>query len=372
MRTPTLILTCSLLLPLTADARPIVWWHTSDNAVEEVPGVRDKMAPEEAMVAEAELDVLRGERAIDEAKDARKQARHDRRDARMALREAKRDVRHADRDDNQGMREAIEDRAVAERALAEAKDFVVLQKARVHAAREDKQWANSRLSAAIAQREFGEATLRTLDDDPYGTVPRRFTRQVERVSDEVLDDEREYMMAHADVREARQDHWTGEGRPMVARLETPAVVQYVAVEVPAQQPVELHRLHFALGEDEVMDSYRADLQANAEILRENREVTVRIEGHTDASGPAADNLDLAWDRAEAVAASLRQMGVWDSQIETVAFGEGRPLVDTDDATTLNRRVELRVLEPDTDAVVEGTVEGRDGYEFSDEPMDGMN
>jgi len=370
MRTTTLTL-CALLLPAAADARPMVWWHMSDGPVEEVPDHIEQLGDERAMVAEAEVAVDRRQLAIDQRKEARTSARAMRRQARKDLRDARRDVRQADRDDHIAMRVAIDDEALAERQLMEAHDLVDLQTARIRAAREQRRLAASRLSRAIAQREYAEAFLVSVNDTKGEdwTVPNRYLRQRVRMQDEVLDDERGWAKARAELREASQDHWAWDDADVFASFYQVPVIDEVVVH--PREP-ELKRLHFELGRHHVMAQDKPDLIHNALVLRDHRDVTVRIEGHTDASGPAADNLDLAWDRAEAVAASLRQMGVWDSQIETVAFGEGRPLVDTDDATTLNRRVELRVLEPDTDAVVEGTVEGRDGYEFSDEPMDGMN
>jgi len=376
MRTATILLTCALTIPTAAQARPIVWWHMGDGAVEDVPDHDDKLYEERNAVAAAELAVARRDNAIDDRKEDRKEARQMRRDAREDLRTARKDLRRADRNDNQGMRKEIDDRAEAERQLAEAKDYVDLQKTRVHAARERKQLAKSELSRAIAEREYAEAFLVSVHDTKGAdwTVPNRYLNQRSRIQDEVLDDERELAMARADVREASQDHWSADDEAILASYYSVPTMEVVQVDMTGagqeacdDAPTELKRMHFEIGEHHIMPTFQEDLAHNARILRENRDVTVRVEGHTDATGPKAFNLDLAWDRAESVAAALRQMGVWDSQIETVAFGEGRPLIETDVATAYNRRVELRIVEQDNDALVEGTLDDLDEYGF--EPIE---
>jgi OmpA-OmpF porin, OOP family len=75
---------------------------------------------------------------------------------------------------------------------------------------------------------------------------------------------------------------------------------------------------------------------------------VTVNGHTDAKGSDADNLDLAQRRADAVVAGLRQRGVA-TRFETNAFGESQPIApnelngkDNPAGRALNRRVEIIV------------------------------
>ncbi len=74
---------------------------------------------------------------------------------------------------------------------------------------------------------------------------------------------------------------------------------------------------------------------------------LRIEGHTDASGDAAYNLDLSERRAAAVRQSLVTMGIPAERITSQGFGARVPVragkSEADYAR--NRRVELVVLEP---------------------------
>lgn len=75
---------------------------------------------------------------------------------------------------------------------------------------------------------------------------------------------------------------------------------------------------------------------------------VTIDAHADRVGTATSNLGLSRRRAEAVRAYLRARGVA-APIAIDAFGETRPLVETEDdvAEPQNRRAEIYVSEPRT-------------------------
>jgi peptidoglycan-associated lipoprotein len=85
-----------------------------------------------------------------------------------------------------------------------------------------------------------------------------------------------------------------------------------------------------------------DLDAHAKYLAANGSAKVRLEGHADERGTRAYNLALGERRANSVARYLVIQGVNRSQIETVSYGEERPLSLSRDDTgwSRNRRVEL--------------------------------
>lgn len=64
-----------------------------------------------------------------------------------------------------------------------------------------------------------------------------------------------------------------------------------------------------------------------------------IEGHTDAAGGRAYNLDLSERRAEAVADFLVGQGVSRDRLETHGYGPDRPLSGVSAVSEQNRRVE---------------------------------
>ena len=87
---------------------------------------------------------------------------------------------------------------------------------------------------------------------------------------------------------------------------------------------------------------RAALQSHAAYLAANSSASVRLEGHADERGTRAYNVSLGERRANAVKRYLIVQGAASAQIETVSYGEERPLSLSQDESgyARNRRVEL--------------------------------
>jgi peptidoglycan-associated lipoprotein len=118
------------------------------------------------------------------------------------------------------------------------------------------------------------------------------------------------------------------------------------VQVPgmdSQQPAALSRIvYFDYDSFEVRAEFNAALEANARYLKSNPNRKVALEGHTDERGGREYNLALGQKRAEAVRRSMALLGVTESQMEPVSFGEEKPasLGGDESSFAKNRRVEL--------------------------------
>lgn len=111
----------------------------------------------------------------------------------------------------------------------------------------------------------------------------------------------------------------------------------------AAQPNALSRvIYFDYDSFEVKADSASTLEANARYLNANRTRRVNLEGHTDERGGREYNLALGQKRAEAVRRALSLLGVQESQMEAVSFGEEKPAQTGFDeaAFSKNRRVEL--------------------------------
>lgn len=75
----------------------------------------------------------------------------------------------------------------------------------------------------------------------------------------------------------------------------------------------------------------------ANVLNRYPQTTIRVEGHTDATGQADHNQALSERRAKAVADALFQRNVSPDRISTVGYGESQP-ISSDNA--MNRRVNI--------------------------------
>jgi peptidoglycan-associated lipoprotein len=110
-----------------------------------------------------------------------------------------------------------------------------------------------------------------------------------------------------------------------------------------QQPDAMSRIvYFDYDSFEVRPDYAATLEANARYLKADTSRRVALEGHTDERGGREYNLALGQKRAEAVRRSLALLGVSESQMEPVSFGEEKPAAMgyDEDSYAKNRRVEL--------------------------------
>lgn len=105
---------------------------------------------------------------------------------------------------------------------------------------------------------------------------------------------------------------------------------------------------FALDQSHLTAAGEQSVQVLANVLQQNPQRTVLIEGFTDSTGSADYNQQLSARRAAAVRDSLQAMGVATGRIAIRAFGEAYPAAANDTAANrqLNRRVEI-VLSDDT-------------------------
>lgn len=78
------------------------------------------------------------------------------------------------------------------------------------------------------------------------------------------------------------------------------------------------------------------------IMKENPQLKVEVDGHTDSTGPAAYNMKLSEERAKAVKAYFVDHGIDAKRITTKGFGLTKPVAsnDTKEGRAKNRRVEL--------------------------------
>lgn len=82
----------------------------------------------------------------------------------------------------------------------------------------------------------------------------------------------------------------------------------------------------------------------ANVMMQYPDTYIRVEGHTDSTGSEEYNLELSARRAVAVKNLIIQKGVSPSRIETVTFGESRPIAtnETEAGRQMNRRVEIKI------------------------------
>ena len=106
--------------------------------------------------------------------------------------------------------------------------------------------------------------------------------------------------------------------------------------------VAVYGIQFDTGKATIQPGSEKVLQQIVELLQQNPDLKLRVEGHTDNQGNPAANQTLSDKRAQAVVAWLTGKGISASRLTAKGFGATKPVADngTDDGRAKNRRVEL--------------------------------
>ncbi|HUL96784.1 MAG TPA: peptidoglycan-associated lipoprotein Pal [Usitatibacter sp.] len=109
-------------------------------------------------------------------------------------------------------------------------------------------------------------------------------------------------------------------------------------------PLSKRSIYFDFDSNAVKDEYRPLIQAHARYLtNDKRDAHIRIEGNCDERGSREYNLALGQRRAEAVKKMMTVLGVGDNRIETISYGEEKPVAQGHDeaAWAKNRRDDIK-------------------------------
>jgi len=122
----------------------------------------------------------------------------------------------------------------------------------------------------------------------------------------------------------------------------PATPVEVPVSVPATLPARSFLVFFDWDKSTLTDRARQIVAEAASSATKTQYTRIEINGYTDTSGTAQDNMNLSVRRAEAVAAELVKDGVSRQAISITGFGQTHLLVPTADGVRepQNRRVEI--------------------------------
>ena len=103
---------------------------------------------------------------------------------------------------------------------------------------------------------------------------------------------------------------------------------------------------FSTGKSVLLPGAKERLSKVAEVLKDEPNRKIVVEGHTDSTGKAAMNDRLSQQRADSVKDYLMTHGVPSKQITTKGFGASHPIASnsSSEGRAENRRVEI-VLEP---------------------------
>lgn len=155
----------------------------------------------------------------------------------------------------------------------------------------------------------------------------------------------EAVQAQRDAAEAQRK--TQEAQARTAQLEA-QLADLAAKKTERGLVITLGDVMFGTDLARLSSDGMRTAQKLANVLQQNPQRTVLVEGFTDSTGTAAHNQELSERRAGAVRSALLDMGVARERIAVRGYGEAYPVAANDTAQNrqLNRRVEI-VLSDDT-------------------------
>jgi len=117
---------------------------------------------------------------------------------------------------------------------------------------------------------------------------------------------------------------------------------------PAPREMEAEGLSvilFDFDKYNIRDDQRAVIEANASWLKSHPDVKVSIEGHCDERGTNEYNLALGERRAKTTQKVLASLGVDQSRLSTISYGEERPVCNDkmESCYSKNRRAQFKLL-----------------------------
>ncbi len=127
-----------------------------------------------------------------------------------------------------------------------------------------------------------------------------------------------------------------------ARLKELAQKQKLLDEI---REFESEKIYFDFDKSDLKPEARAILRKKADWLLKHPEYSVRIEGNCDERGTNEYNLALGQRRADAAKRFLVALGVDESRISTISYGEERPVDPRhcEEAWAKNRRDEFKLI-----------------------------
>lgn len=101
-------------------------------------------------------------------------------------------------------------------------------------------------------------------------------------------------------------------------------------------------INFDTGKSMIRDESWPIIDQIVQMLEENPELKISVEGHTDNVGNPASNNTLSGERARSVVSAIIKQGIAAGRLSSSGYGQDKPVGDnnTEEGRAMNRRVEL--------------------------------
>ncbi|HWK08287.1 MAG TPA: OmpA family protein [Puia sp.] len=115
--------------------------------------------------------------------------------------------------------------------------------------------------------------------------------------------------------------------------------------IEANAAIVLKNIFFDPAKYELKPESQVELDEVVQLMKDNPTVKIQINGHTDNSGKAADNIGLSENRAKSVTSYLITKGINAGRLSSRGYGDTQPIANnsTTEGRAQNRRTELKVI-----------------------------
>ncbi len=226
-------------------------------------------------------------------------------------------------------------------SLSDVDRLAYVAKQRIATAMEVARAKAAEADIANASRERDQVRLaaRTAEAD-------RARRDAEAAQAQAAQAQQQAQSAQMQAQAAQQQAAAAQEQN-AALVQRAAMLEAILVELQAVKTergyiVTIGDVLFATNQASLTPNGMSTLRKLADVMAQNPNRTVLVEGFTDSTGSSSYNQELSQRRAEAVASALGSMGVPRERIAMKAYGEAFPVAANDTASNrqLNRRVEI--------------------------------
>lgn len=121
-------------------------------------------------------------------------------------------------------------------------------------------------------------------------------------------------------------------------------IELEPIEIGAE--VQLYNIYYETDSFRILPQSETELQNLVSFLKNNSELKIEIQGHTDSSGNAESNQILSQRRAKSVVDYLTRNGINTNRLKFGGYGDKVPISsnETAEGRMLNRRTTIKILE----------------------------
>ena len=121
--------------------------------------------------------------------------------------------------------------------------------------------------------------------------------------------------------------------------------ELITATTSVNESIRLKNIIFQLGESELRPESYGELDKLVRQLKKYKQIEILLEGHTDITGDAEENIQLSLERVNSCKRYLVNKGIEGRRIQTKGYGSAKPLKRSgnEKEREINRRVEFKVI-----------------------------